>query len=176
MTRVLGAVLAGGRSRRFGSDKAVALLDGMSLIDRAIAALSPQVAAVLICGREMPGHASVADRPRPDLGPLGGIAAALTYALAGGYDAVVTVPCDTPALPADLVERLSAVGTAVVVSNFPVVALWPASLADQLDDHLATSQDRSVRGWVAATGAASVEIAGLDNINTPADLSRYRST
>lgn len=176
MTRILGAILAGGRSRRFGSDKALALLDGVTLIDRAIAALAPQVEAVLICGREVPGRLSVADRPGPDLGPLGGVAAALTYALANGYGAVVTMPCDMPSLPADLVERLCAAGAPSVVAEMPVVALWPSSLAGQLDAHLAASQDRSVRGWVAATGAVTVSIEGLANINTPDDLSCYQPT
>ncbi len=84
MTRVLGAILGGGRSSRFGSDKALATLDGRALIDRVAAALAPQVDALIVVGRDHPGLTAVADRPAPDLGPLGGIAGALHYAAAHG--------------------------------------------------------------------------------------------
>jgi molybdopterin-guanine dinucleotide biosynthesis protein A len=75
MAGILGAVLAGGRSSRFGSDKAMAMLDGRPLIDHAIAA-GPHCAAVVVCGRDHPGHVCLADRPAPDMGPLGAINAA----------------------------------------------------------------------------------------------------
>ena len=68
--RLLGAVLAGGRSSRFGSDKAEALLHGRSLLDHAIEALSAQCDSVIVVGREHHGTPSIPDRPRPDLGRL----------------------------------------------------------------------------------------------------------
>ena len=109
--RVLGAILAGGQARRFGSDKALALLAGRALIDHVAAALGPQVEALVVCGREHQGSTSVPDRPAAGLGPLGGLAGALHYAREHGYDAVVSAPCDTPLLPDDFggqVERLLA--------------------------------------------------------------------
>ncbi len=170
MTRILGAVLAGGRSRRFGSDKALAIYGGTTLIEHAIAALAPQVDAILVCGRSIDGVTCVADRPAPDLGPLGGLNAALCHAAACGFDAVVTIPCDMPLLPADLVARLRREGATSVVAGMPVVGLWPASLAGLLDTLLAEDGDRSMRGWVARVGALPVAVEGLVNVNTPADL------
>ena len=175
MTRVLGAVLAGGRSRRFGSDKANALLDGRSLIDRAIAGLAPQVDAVIVCGREMPGFVSMADRPAADLGPLGGLNAALHHASEHGYAAVVSVPCDVPHLPTDLAARLGEAGTPAYLSSLPVIGRWPSSLADLLDRHLATSADRSMRLWATVAGAHPIHAGELANVNTPADLQRMGS-
>lgn len=47
--RMLGAILAGGRSTRFGSDKAMAMLpDGRTLMDHAIATLRPHVAQIVV--------------------------------------------------------------------------------------------------------------------------------
>lgn len=166
--RALGAILAGGRSRRFGSDKAVALLDGATLIERAIAALRPQVDALVVCGRTIDGYDCVADRPGPDLGPLGGLNAALHYARANGFNRVVSAPCDAPFLPADLVARL--VEPPCYVAAMPVIGLWLATLSETLDRHLATSDDRSMRRWAAIVGACSVDLGALGNVNTPADL------
>jgi molybdopterin-guanine dinucleotide biosynthesis protein A len=172
VTRILGAVLAGGRSRRFGSDKALAMLGGMTLIEHAIAALAPQVDAMLVCGRSIDGMTSVADRPAPDLGPLGGVNAALCHAAANSFEAVVTIPCDMPLLPADLVARLRRAGAASFVAGMPVMGLWPASLAGLLDALLVEDGDRSMRGWAARAGALPVAVEGLVNVNTPADLRR----
>jgi molybdopterin-guanine dinucleotide biosynthesis protein A len=170
MTRVLGAVLAGGGSRRFGSDKASAVLGDRTLLDRVVAVLLPQVNELVICGRQVEGIACVADRPAPDLGPLGGLNAALHEARRRGCDMVVSVPCDTPFLPADLVARLSGVGRACYVASLPVIGAWPCALADGLDRHLAESEDRSMRLWVATLEAAPIEFGAIDNVNTMADL------
>lgn len=169
--RLLGAVLAGGQSQRFGSDKALALLDGKPLIEHAIAALSAQAEAVIVCGRAWGD--SVPDRPGPGLGPLGGINAALHAAAERGFDAVLTVPCDAPRLPPDLAGRLAAQGAAAFLEKMPVIGLWPAALAESLDAHLAAASDRSVRGWARLTGASShVLDMSIPNVNSPADLKR----
>jgi molybdenum cofactor guanylyltransferase len=171
--RIIGAILAGGRSRRFGSDKAVALLDGVALIERVIAALRPQVDALVVCGRAIDEYDCVADRPGPDLGPLGGLNAALYYARTNGFDRVVSVPCDAPFLPADLVTRLGE--SPSCVASMPVIGLWPSSLSGTLDRHLATSDDRSMRRWAAIAVARAIDLGAMDNVNTPADLDQLAS-
>lgn len=167
--RLLGAVLAGGQSRRFGSDKALALLDGKALIDHAITALAAQTEAVIVCGREWSDWA--ADRPAPGLGPLGGINAALHCAAARGYDAVLTAPCDAPFLPLDLAERLAAAGNAVFLEDMPVIGLWPSALAGSLDSFLARTADRSVRGWARHAGGMPYRLdKSILNVNKSSDL------
>ncbi|MDB5584147.1 MAG: molybdenum cofactor guanylyltransferase [Bradyrhizobium sp.] len=169
MTRVLGAILAGGRSRRFGSDKAEARLAGRTLLDHAIHQLQPQAEAIVICGRTS-AHLALNDRPRPNLGPLGGINAALHYAQGAGFDAVVSVSCDTPLLPKMLVARLCSTKAPCFVTSAPVIGLWPASLADGLDRHLADTSDLSMRHWATVIGAVPVDLGIIRNINTAAEL------
>ena len=167
--RLLGAVLAGGQSRRFGSDKALAMLGGKALIEHAIAALSTQTEAVIVCGREWTDW--VPDRPAPHLGPLGGINAALHCAVERGFDAVLTVPCDAPVLPGDLAARLAEGGVPAFVEDMPVIGFWPVALAAALDVRLSQSTDRSVRGWARQVGARPhVLDKSIPNVNSLADL------
>jgi molybdenum cofactor guanylyltransferase len=168
--RWLGALLAGGQSRRFGSDKALALLDGERLIDRAIAALAAHCDAVVVCGRDYAGLRSLADRPRPGLGPLGGLNAALHLARDEGFAGVLTSACDIPVLPEGLLHLLGLELPAVVAGQ-PVVGAWPSALADHLDAHLAEATDRSMRHWIAQAGGRFVDIGeAIHNVNTPGDL------
>ncbi|MBC7160172.1 MAG: molybdenum cofactor guanylyltransferase [Porphyrobacter sp.] len=169
--RVLGAVLAGGRSRRFGSDKALARYAGRPLLDHALRALAGQVDAVIVCGRAVDGLCCIDDRPRPGLGPLGGLNAALAHGGAWGFDAVCSIGCDTPLLPGDLVRRLMAQGCPAVVTDLPVIGLWPMTLAARLDRFLEESDDRSVRGWARICGAAALSLdSAIPNINRNEDL------
>ena len=173
MTRLLGAILAGGQSRRFGEDKALALLAGRSLIDHAIDALAGQVEQVIVVGRppDRAGVTTIPDRPSPGLGPLGGLNAALHHARAKGFDAVVSIGCDTPILPRDLVALLRAAGRPSFLAAMPIAGYWPADLAGRLDDHLASGVERSMRGWARVVDATAIALpTELPNINTPADL------
>jgi molybdopterin-guanine dinucleotide biosynthesis protein A len=166
VTRVLGAVLAGGRSSRFGSNKAAALWQAQPLADHAAAALAGYVDAVVQVGAGL----DVADLPVPGLGPLGGIAGALAYGAANGFANVVTIACDMPQLPEGLVAALMRHAPAFCM-DAPVLGHWPAALVDQLVAHLVQGEDRSVRGWARAIGALPVPSpAPIANINTPADL------
>lgn len=171
--RILGAVLAGGRSSRFGSDKALALFECRPLLDHAIDALSDQVDTVVVCGRSLAGRLCLPDRPHPDLGPLGGLAAALRHALNHGYQAVVSAGCDTPMLPADLVLRLQCAGPVSYLRDLPIAGLWPAALSPELDRFIAGSPSRSMRAWAASTRAVAIDLPRpIVNINTAQDLRR----
>jgi molybdopterin-guanine dinucleotide biosynthesis protein A len=122
--------------------------------------------AVVVVGRDD----GVPDLPGPDLGPLGGIAGALAYAAAQGFETVLTLPCDMPRLPATLLDALLRRAPSVC-SDAPVIGHWPAALAPDLLAHLARSERRSVIGWARAIGALPVASPEpLANINTPADL------
>jgi molybdenum cofactor guanylyltransferase len=168
--QILGAIIAGGRSSRFGSDKAHAVLDGRPLLDHVLVGLGAQTDAIVVCGRDVPGCVSLADRPRSDLGPLGGLAAALHYAAQRGFDGVLTSACDTPLVPADLAETLAGSRPAVIAGQ-PLFGYWPASLSVDLDDYLAAVANRSVGAWAAWAGARRVRYVGeIPNINTTADL------
>jgi molybdenum cofactor guanylyltransferase len=165
----LGAIIAGGHSTRFGGDKAAALIAGRALIDHVAAALHPQVEALIVCGRDWPGLATVADDPAPDLGPLGGLCAALRHAVAHGFDIVLTAGCDSLPVP-----DLRALGGPAVVAGQRLFGVWPVAFADQLSAHLATTTDRSVRHWIAVSGAREIALPGaVHNINTRRDLDLY---
>ncbi|MDP9424064.1 MAG: molybdenum cofactor guanylyltransferase [Pseudomonadota bacterium] len=173
--RILGAIIAGGRSSRFGSDKACAVLDGRPLLDHVLAGLGDQTDALVVCGRDVPGCVSLSDRPRPDMGPLGGLAAALHYAEQHGFDGVLTSACDTPLVPADLAERLVG-GEPAMVAGQPLFGYWPAGLSAELDDYLSAATNRSVGAWAAWAGARRVRYAGeIPNINSVDDLMALRS-
>src|SRR3546814_12901702 len=99
--KTLGAVLAGGRSSRFGSDKALAMLGGRTLLDHAQAALRPHCDALIVVGR----GEGLADWPQPDMGPLGGVAGALRHAASEGFAQLLTAPVDCFRLPPDPLGR-----------------------------------------------------------------------
>ena len=167
--RVLGAVLAGGQSSRFGSDKALAKINGETLLDRSVAALRDQCSSVCVVGRRAAPVQVVADWPRPGLGPLGGIAAALRHARDLDLPYVLTVAVDIPALPRDLVQQL--VPAPACVSDQPVVGLWRTADIGTIDALLASEAKHSLLAFADACGARRVKLTrALGNINTREDL------
>ena len=161
---ILGAVLAGGQSSRFGSDKALAPLGGRTLLARAIVALEAQCADVIVVGR-----GDFADRPRAGMGPLGGINAALHHAATHGYAEVLTCGVDCGGLGPDARDELAP--APAYVADQPVIGLWPASAAPALNAFLATDAKHSMRAFAAMIGARPVILsARTANINTREDL------
>jgi molybdenum cofactor guanylyltransferase len=167
--RILGAILAGGQSRRFGSDKAEALFEGKALLDHVADALRPQTAELVIAGREWPGLTSVADIPEAGLGPLGGLAGALDYAERNGFDFVLSCGCDLLGVPVDLAIQLGA--APAIFDDLPIIGLWPAELANILPQWLSDPANRSVYRFADYVGAPRVVTpATLTNVNRVSDL------
>jgi len=178
-------ILAGGNSRRFGSNKAFATLHGARLIDVLIERIERQTSgplainAIAESGFEKMGRKILPDRLPGSFGPLAGIHAAIHWAGDAGYSSVITTPVDTPILPAHFVEQLVSTGApATAVFNGRVHAvhgIWQTSLEEVLAKAV-TDGMRAVRDWTAECQASLCEFRaeeGLDpffNINTPEDL------
>ncbi|WP_375394632.1 molybdenum cofactor guanylyltransferase [uncultured Sphingomonas sp.] len=168
MGKVLGAVLAGGRSSRFGSDKGAALFDGITLADHAGAAIAQFVEAVIRVG----GAGGIADVPASGLGPPGGIAAALDHAARSGFDSVLTIACDMPRLPGGLVEALL-VQAPAYCTGAPVLGHWPVSALDQL---LALLTETMILTPFVLSEVEKPSPAGIRRIPTSLDTNGGRRT
>jgi len=168
----LGAIIAGGKATRFGSDKAAAVLHGRTLIDHVADGLREQVDALIVCGRAWPGMEWVEDTPFPDMGPLGGLNAAFLYAQKNGFDEVLTAGCDVvpvPELPRNLPD-----GHAVYMDGHYLFGVWPVALAPVLDRHLRNQEDLSMRRWITISGAQAIATSdAFHNLNTPMELAQY---
>ncbi|MEO1090771.1 MAG: molybdenum cofactor guanylyltransferase MobA [Pseudomonadota bacterium] len=191
----LAVVLAGGRARRMGgADKALLPCGDRPLIARVIERVAPQCQAVVVNANGDParfeslGLPVVADAVPGQPGPLAGILAGMERAAANRppFLWLLSVPCDAPFLPTDLVARLHATAarsTTPVVRAVSggqpqhVVALWLVDLRPALRTALGAGV-RSVGAWAEARGVADVifdpAVPGAPdpflNVNTAAEL------
>ncbi|MGF6239157.1 molybdopterin-guanine dinucleotide biosynthesis protein A [Paraburkholderia sp. GAS38] len=195
-----GLVLAGGRGTRMGGvDKGLQLLHGEPLAAHVLKRLAPQTGPLLLsanrhaevyAGLGAPfGAAVVADTLAGFPGPLAGLLAGLR---AAGTDFVLSAPCDSPGLPADLAARLGealdAHGADIATvtttdahgqtSIHPVFALLRTSLADDLAAFL-DAGERKVRAWYARHKTVEVAFAderafyNINSLQELADLERH---
>jgi len=185
---VIGAILAGGRSRRMGFDKASLRVDGRGVLARLAETLAGRVEEVWVIGRAPgggpPGWVRRRLDRRPDCGPLGGIETALHAAAGGGHAAALVVACDMPRLGPEAVDLLlvgrdrTAAATALRLPGTeaaePLAAVYEVAALEPL--RRALDEGRlSATAFLARVEAAAVEVppdmAGqLANVNTPEDL------
>lgn len=183
---IVGAVLAGGRSVRFGAPKAGALLAGRPLLAHVADRLTGGCEAVALAGGEagLPWDGlRLGDAEAADVGPLSGVLAGLEWAENRGATWLATAPCDTPLLPKDLVTRLMAGVQAaraplcIAVSpggRHPLCAVWSVALRARLEAQLRLRHP-PIHAFAREAGA--VEVAFDDesaflNVNTREDLAR----
>ncbi|TCM17755.1 molybdenum cofactor guanylyltransferase [Novosphingobium sp. PhB165] len=170
---ILGAVLAGGQSSRFGSDKALAMLDGHSLLALAVDTLSGWCEYVVVTGRETAPAPTLPDWPAAGMGPLGGLAAAMRHAQDEGYTEVLTCGVDSGPLPDDLPERLGRAPAYLAAQ--PVIGIWPVSATATLEALLHSDEPHAMRRFAERIGARAIELPmAIANINTPEDLAALK--
>ena len=165
-------------------DKGLALLEGRPLIDWVLQRLAAQVEEVLInANRNLDtyatfGHRVIVDRIGGFAGPLAGLHSALSEA---HHALVISVPCDTPFLPEDLVARLLApladerVDLSVAKTGtrvHPVICLMRKRLLPHLASYL-DGGGRKVDAWYSSLQVVEVgfdDEQAFGNINTPEEL------
>lgn len=186
MPEVTGIILAGGQGSRMGGvDKGLQLFRGKAMAAHAVERLAPQVDELLInANRNVEayaqfGHRVIADEIEGFAGPLAGFERGLAHAQGA---LVVTVPCDSPFLPLDLVARLraalerEAAELAVAKTGdqaHPVFCLMRRTVLPSLQQFLAGGQ-RKIDRWYATLAVALVdfddEADAFLNINTREEL------
>jgi len=186
---ITGLILAGGRGSRMGGvDKGLQAHLGMPLAMHAVLRLSPQVGHIMInANRNLAAYESMGAPVWPDAlpdypGPLAGFLAGLEHC-ATPY--LVTVPCDSPQFPEDLVarlaERLDMEGAEIAIAATredgelrlqPVFSLMRASVLESLARFTASGQ-RKIDAWTATLRQVAVEFddaSAFVNANTLAEL------
>lgn len=186
MRNIAGLIVAGGKGTRMGDvDKGLQSFCGKPLISHAVDRLSPQVDQLMInANRHIDsyqkfGYKVISDIQGNFAGPLAGLEIGL---LNTHLPMLVTVPCDSPFFPFDLVDRLSHAMLNVDAriayaqtgkQSHPIFALYKTSVLSHLQDFLATGQ-RKIRSWHESMNAISVNFddqeKAFTNINTLTDL------
>jgi molybdenum cofactor guanylyltransferase len=192
---ITGLVLCGGRGTRMGGvDKGLQNHQGLPLAMHALLRLQVQVGAVMInANRNLAAYESMGVPVWPDAlpggvaefpGPLAGWLAGLEHC---DTPYLVTVPCDSPVFPADLVARLAAalaqqgadIAMAVTLEDGqlqrqPVFCLMKSGLMESLVTYL-QGGGRKIDTWAASHKLAEVvfdDAAAFFNANTLADLQK----
>lgn len=190
MSAITGLVLAGGLGRHMGGvDKGLVELDGKPMVAHVLTRLVPQVDSVLINANQNIdryaafGKPVVPDRIEGFAGPLAGLHAGLS---AASTPLLVTVPCDSPFLPLDLVERLRAALDAAQAQLAvprtgdqaqPVFSMVRREVLEDLAQFLAGG-GRKIDAWYARLKVIEVafddEAEAFANINTREELSGFQ--
>jgi len=185
---VAGLVLAGGRSVRFGGEKAMATFHGTPLLLWAVKRLLKSCASVAISVRrdteaealaKANSLATLYDSAGDAAGPLSGIKAGLIWAASIGAHSLAVSPCDAPLLPDDLFPRLiehAAGGAAMAVTiegRQPLCAVWPIEALPALSAALQGGAHPPTWQMLERLGASMVRFdppEAFANLNTRDDL------
>ncbi|GEE02375.1 putative molybdenum cofactor guanylyltransferase [Gordonia spumicola] len=190
---VAGIVLAGGRSRRMGQDKAALEFEGVTMLTRIAEAIGERCTPVLVAApessqayRELSKESDlqwVTDE-QDGSGPLGGLVAGLRAAAAAGAEVAFVCATDMPLVHADIVDELLAgltPSTDAVIAHdsqrdHPMAGVYRTGTADALQALVDAGELR----MLAAVDAISTRRVGvsnadwLTNVDAPEDLHRIR--
>jgi molybdopterin-guanine dinucleotide biosynthesis protein A len=191
LSSVTGLILAGGKGSRMGGvDKGLQVFRGRRLVDYVYERLAPQVGGIIINANQNHddyrsfGVRVVSDAIGGFAGPLAGFHAGLSVSK---RPFLASVPCDSPFLPADLVERLykriDETGAELAVAKtgdqpHPVFSLMRRGVLDHLAEFL-KGGGRKIDAWYATLNVVEVgfddEPEAFSNINTREELQTWEN-
>ncbi len=192
LNNILGVVLAGGKSQRFGQDKSQVKLQNRLLIDYILKEIVGEFKETLIIANEpikfmQSKNISVTKDYQSGLGPLGGVLTAMKWIKKNNkkYKWISTFPSDTPFFTKKELKffyenininenKLFFIKSEETRHN--IFGLWSLDLMDQLETDLSRGE-RKVEVWANSIGVSTVNInyKKLDpffNINTKEDLEK----
>ena len=192
--KILGVVLAGGKSQRFGQDKSQVKLNGKILIDYILSEIIDEFKETLIVTNQSISFMSskkitVIEDFKKGLGPLGGVLSAMKWIKDNNkeYSWISTFPADTPFFTK---KELKSFYNDIKIENnklffikdkntrHNIFGLWSLDLMDQLETDLYNGE-RKVEIWANSIGVSTVNIEYKNinpffNINTIDDLEKAK--
>ena len=191
---ILGAVLAGGKSQRFGEDKSQVMLEGKLLIDYILSEISSEFREILVVSNNKidfknSEKISIIEDFKKGLGPLGGVLSAMKWVKENNknYEWVSTFPVDTPFFKKEILQKfykeieIEKSKLFFIKSNMTrhnIFGLWSIDLLDKLEEDL-NRGDRKVELWANSVGVKVIDMdfKNIDpffNINTKQDLEKAK--
>jgi molybdopterin-guanine dinucleotide biosynthesis protein A len=192
---ILGVVLAGGKSKRFGEDKSQVRLHNKRLIDYILSEIITEFNEVLIISNNKidfmaSSKITKIEDDEKDLGPLGGVLTAMRWINKNKkkYQWISTFPSDTPffkkEILSDFYENINTKNGKLffIKSNqtrHNIFGLWSLELLDQLEKDLIIKGERKVEFWANKNGVQTVDMKFTKNdpffnINTKEDLEQAK--
>ena len=189
---VLGVVLAGGKSQRFGEDKSQVKLGDKILIDYILSEIIDEFNEVLVVSNnsinfKKSKKISLIPDFKKDLGPLGGVLTAMKWVRDNNkdYQWISTFPVDTPffknQILKDFLQNINQEKDKLffIKSNntrHNIFGIWSIDLIDKLEEDLARGE-RKVEFWANSVGVKNIEMEfdnkdPFFNINTKEDLKK----
>jgi molybdopterin-guanine dinucleotide biosynthesis protein A len=191
---ILGTVLAGGKSQRFGEDKSQVMLEGKLLIDYILSEISSEFREILVVSNNKidfknSEKISIIEDFKKGLGPLGGVLSAMKWVKENNknYEWVSTFPADTPFFKKEILQKfykeieIEKSRLFFIKSNktrHNIFGLWSIDLLDKLEEDL-NRGDRKVELWANSVGVKVIDMdfKNIDpffNINTKQDLEKAK--
>ena len=191
---ILGTVLAGGKSQRFGEDKSQVMLEGKLLIDYILSEISSEFREILVVSNNKIDFKNSEKISRIEdfkkgLGPLGGVLSAMKWVKENNknYEWVSTFPADTPFFKKEILQKfykeieIEKSKLFFIKSNMTrhnIFGLWSIDLLDKLEEDL-NKGDRKVELWANSVGVKVIDMdfKNVDpffNINTKQDLEKAK--
>ncbi|MDB3925010.1 molybdenum cofactor guanylyltransferase [Candidatus Pelagibacter sp.] len=193
-SKILGVVLAGGKSLRFGEDKSQVKLNNKSLIDHILSEILTEFKELLIVSNNSiefnkSENISIISDFKNNLGPLGGVLTAMKWIKDNNkdYQWISTFPTDTPFFKKQILKdfhdkiNLKSGKLFFIKSNntrHNIFGLWSIDLADKLEKDLENG-DRKVEDWANKVGVNIIDMQfekndPFFNINTKEDLEKAK--
>ena len=191
---ILGTVLAGGKSQRFGEDKSQVMLEGKLLIDYILSEISSVFREILVVSNNKidfknSEKISIIEDFKKGLGPLGGVLSAMKWVKENNkdYKWISTFPADTPFFKKEILQKfygeieIEKSRLFFIKSNktrHNIFGLWSIDLLDKLEEDL-NKGDRKVELWANSVGVKVIDMdfKNIDpffNINTKQDLEKAK--
>jgi len=189
---ILGAILAGGQSRRMGKDKLFLELNNKKLIEHTIDKVKKYLKQIIIITNQnnefffKNNLTTVNDCIEGQLGPFVGILTAMKWAKENLSKCswIATFPCDTPFFPESVIKNFieeSEKKESLILCasshgrKHNIFGLWSLDLYDKLKDDLINKKVRKVQDWTEKNKIKNLEFKFKDydpffNINTEEDL------